>query len=62
MRTSFEDGGGLRYDVLPRFAALAAQAKFTIPVARAFPLDEWRTAMQVSLAGHAHGKLLVLTS
>ncbi len=60
VRSSVDEGGGLRYDVLSRFAALAAEGKFTIPIARTFPLDDWHTAMETSLAGHAHGKLLVL--
>jgi hypothetical protein len=30
-----------------------------VPVAT-FPLDDWRTAMEVSLSGQARGKLLLL--
>ncbi len=25
-----------------------------------FPLDDWRTALAISQAGHAHGKLILL--
>ena len=60
VRNSFDEGGELRYDVLPHFAALAAAGNFTIPVARTFPLREWRTAMEMSLGGQARGKLLVM--
>jgi hypothetical protein len=40
------------------FAQLAADGKFTVPIARTFPLDEWRTALDTSLGGNARGKLL----
>ena len=39
---------------------LAAQGRFTVPVARTFPLDQWRTAMELSISGRAGGKLLLL--
>ena len=58
VRNSFE--GGLRYDALAPFAALAAEGRFTVPVARTFPLWQWREAMDVSLGGQAHGKLILL--
>ena len=60
VRNSFDEGAGLRYDVLGAFAALAAAGTFTIPVARTFPFDAWRSAMDLSLTGHAHGKLVIL--
>ncbi len=50
----------LRYDVLGEFAKLAAEGRFTVPVARTFPLEEWREALDLSLSGHAHGKLVLL--
>ncbi|MGA2953612.1 MAG: NADP-dependent oxidoreductase [Caulobacteraceae bacterium] len=50
----------LRYDALPEFAALAAEGRFRIPIARTFPLQDWREAMDLSLSGHAHGKLVLL--
>ncbi len=61
VRNSFDEGAGLRYDVLGDFAALAASGKFTIPVAQTFPFGDWRTAMDVSLTGQARGKLVILT-
>ena len=46
--------------MLPEFAQLAAAGRFTVPIARTFPLEEWRTALEISLSGHARGKLLLL--
>ena len=57
VRTSFESG--LRYDVLAHFAKLAGEGRFTVPVARTFPLEDWREALDLSLSGHAHGKLIL---
>jgi NADPH:quinone reductase-like Zn-dependent oxidoreductase len=42
------------------FAQLAAKGAFTIPIAATFPLEDWHTALDVSLTGHARGKLLLL--
>jgi hypothetical protein len=39
---------------------LAADGKFTVPVAGTFPLEDWRTAMEISLTGQASGKLMLL--
>jgi NADPH:quinone reductase-like Zn-dependent oxidoreductase len=50
----------LRYDVLGDFAQLAADGKFEIPIARTFPLEDWRTAMEISQSQKAHGKLILL--
>jgi hypothetical protein len=33
---------------------------FTVPIAGAFSLDEWKTALEISQNGHARGKLLLL--
>ncbi len=57
-RTSFE--GMLGYPALPGFVDLAAQGRFTIPIARTFRLDDWRDALEVSLSGRARGKLVLL--
>ena len=54
------DGGTVRYDLLGEYAELAAQGRFTVPVARTFDLQDWRAAMQLSLTGRAGGKLLLL--
>jgi NADPH:quinone reductase-like Zn-dependent oxidoreductase len=51
---------GERFAAFPEFARLAAAGRFTIPVAGTFPLEEWRTALDISQAGHARGKLLLL--
>ena len=55
-----EPGMRIRYDVLPEFAGLAAQGRFSIPIARTFALDEWSTALAASESQKAHGKLLLL--
>lgn len=49
-----------RFGAFPEFARLAAAGQFTVPVAGAFPLAQWRTALDISQGGHAHGKLLLL--
>ncbi len=58
VRNSFE--GTLSYGVLGQFAQLAAQGRFTVPVARSFPLEDWRRALEVSLSGRARGKLMLI--
>lgn len=60
VHTSFESG--LRYDMLAHYAKLAGEGRFTVPVARTFPLEDWREALDLSLSGHAHGKLILLPS
>jgi NADPH:quinone reductase-like Zn-dependent oxidoreductase len=57
VRNSF---GALRYDVLPDFARHAAEGRFRVPIGRALPLDDWREALALSLAGRAHGKLMLM--
>jgi NADPH:quinone reductase-like Zn-dependent oxidoreductase len=70
--TDFDEGGlgvrttgrepGLvpRYDVLGQFAQLAAEGRFTVPIARTFAMEEWSKALELCRGGHAHGKLLIL--
>jgi hypothetical protein len=48
------------FGVFPEFARLAADGKFTVPVAATFPLEDWRAALERSLTGHARSKLLLL--
>jgi NADPH:quinone reductase-like Zn-dependent oxidoreductase len=60
VRSNLGEGGTPRYDVLAEFAGYAANGKFTIPVARTFPLADWRTALEISETGHARGKLVLL--
>jgi NADPH:quinone reductase-like Zn-dependent oxidoreductase len=55
-----EPGMRIRYDVLKEFAELAAQGRFSIPIARTFALDEWKTALSVSEGKQARGKLILL--
>lgn len=59
VRHSFSEGHPARWDMLGEFARLAAQGKLLIPIARVFPLDAWREAMEISLSGQARGKLLL---
>ncbi|MGH6972787.1 MAG: NADP-dependent oxidoreductase, partial [Caulobacteraceae bacterium] len=50
----------LRYDALGDFAKLAAEGRFSIPLARTFALEEWPEAFELSQSGRAHGKLVIL--
>ena len=58
--TGREPGLVPRYDALGRFAQLAAEGRFTVPVARTFGMEDWRTALQLCRSGRARGKLLIL--
>lgn len=49
-----------RNDMLGPFAQLAAEGRFRVPIARSFPLEDWREALAISLAGRAHGKLMLI--
>ena len=61
VRDSFhEQDPTMRFDVFREFAQLAAEGRFTVPIAQSFPLEEWRQALEISLSGHARGKLLLL--
>jgi NADPH:quinone reductase-like Zn-dependent oxidoreductase len=62
VRDSFHEDPamGLRFDVFPEFGQLAADGKFMVPIAETFPLENWRTAMDISLSGQARGKLMLL--
>ena len=55
-----EPGMRIRYDVLREFADLAAEGGFSIPIARMFALDDWKTALSVSEGQQARGKLILL--
>lgn len=48
------------FGFFPEFARLAAEGRFTVPVTATFALEDWRTALEISLTGHARGKLLLL--
>ncbi|WP_347555667.1 NADP-dependent oxidoreductase [Robbsia sp. KACC 23696] len=56
-----EGGFKLRWDVLGDYGQLAAKGQFAIPVARTFALEDWREALDISLAGRARGKLVLTT-
>jgi hypothetical protein len=43
-----------------RDGALAARGEFGLPIAKAFPFDEWRAAVELSLSGRPHGKVVLL--
>jgi NADPH:quinone reductase-like Zn-dependent oxidoreductase len=45
---------------LPEYASLAANGSFRIPIARTYPLGEWREAVKLSMSGHPHGKVVLL--
>jgi len=54
-------GGGFpSSDFVADYATLAAAGQFTIPVAKRFPLDEWRAAAELSLSGAPHGKVVLV--
>ena len=44
---------------MPEYASLAAAGEFRIPIARTYPLAEWRDAVTLSMSGHPHGKVVV---
>jgi NADPH:quinone reductase-like Zn-dependent oxidoreductase len=50
-----------RFNPFPEFAQLAAAGRFTVPIARTFPLADWQAALELSLTGHPRGKLLLLS-
>jgi NADPH:quinone reductase-like Zn-dependent oxidoreductase len=58
--TGREKGVVPRYDMLGRYARLAAEGRFTIPIARTFALKDWREALDLSVNKRAHGKLVLL--
>src|SRR5207248_9470697 len=51
--------GVVRHDMLGEYAQLAAQGRFSVPVARTFQLEDWRTAAALSQSGHPRGKLVL---
>ncbi|MFI1917919.1 NADP-dependent oxidoreductase [Nocardia sp. NPDC020380] len=56
VRTVFGAGAGPRYDVLGEFAQLASEGRFSVAVARTFPLEDWHAALELSQSGRAGGK------
>jgi NADPH:quinone reductase-like Zn-dependent oxidoreductase len=62
VRDTFREAPALlsrRFEAFPEFARRAADGAFTVPIARTFPLEDWRAAMEISLSGQARGKLLL---
>jgi NADPH:quinone reductase-like Zn-dependent oxidoreductase len=62
VRDTFHEAPALlshRFEAFPEFARRAADGAFTVPIARTFPLEDWRAAMNISLSGQARGKLLL---
>jgi NADPH:quinone reductase-like Zn-dependent oxidoreductase len=62
VRTAWKEqsASGPRYDVLEHYAQLAAEGRFSIPIARTFALKDWREAAEISMSKRAHGKLVLL--
>jgi NADPH:quinone reductase-like Zn-dependent oxidoreductase len=62
VRTAWKEqrAGGPRYDVLGHYAQLAAEGRFSIPIAQTFALEDWREAVEISMSKKAHGKLVLL--
>ncbi len=52
---AFPDDG-----VVSEYAELAAAGEFRIPIGRSFPLDEWRSAVDLSFSGNPHGKVVLV--
>jgi NADPH:quinone reductase-like Zn-dependent oxidoreductase len=46
--------------LMPDYAALAAQGSFRLPIAKSYPFEQWRDAVQLSLSGNPHGKVVLL--
>jgi NADPH:quinone reductase-like Zn-dependent oxidoreductase len=60
VRGNYDSGLPLRYETFGEMAQAAAAGSFSIPIARTFPLEQWREAMEISLSGKASGKLLLV--
>jgi len=45
---------------LADYASLAAAGEFRIPIAHRYPLDQWREAVELSVSGQPHGKLILV--
>ncbi|MGA5301931.1 NADP-dependent oxidoreductase [Nucisporomicrobium flavum] len=46
--------------LLPEYASLAAEGAFHLPIVRAYPLEQWRDAVALSLSGNPHGKVMLV--
>ncbi|GLY36061.1 oxidoreductase [Amycolatopsis sp. NBRC 101858] len=52
--------GVVRPEVIGEYAQSAAEGRFSVPVARTFPLEDWRAAVELSQSGRARGKLVLV--
>ncbi len=59
VRDSLSEDMTMRFDILGKFAQLAAERKFEVPVARVFPLEEWRSALELSQGQSPRGKVML---
>lgn len=48
------------HDPTAEYAAKAAHGQFHLPISRTFPLDDWRSAVELSLSRAAHGKIVLI--
>lgn len=62
VRSALSAGAGPRYDVLGEFGRLAAEGRFSVPVSRTFPLEDWKSALELSRSRRARGKLVLRPS
>jgi NADPH:quinone reductase-like Zn-dependent oxidoreductase len=62
VRSNLEEMTGPSYDQLDNYAQLAANGKFIIPIARTYPLEDWRAALADSQSHQAHGKIILLST
>lgn len=46
--------------LLREYGDLAANGDFRLPIARTYPLDQWRGALGLSLSGRPHGKVVLV--
>lgn len=58
-RDSFHEIRPEGINALPEFVGLAAEGRFSIPIAQTFPLEDWKSALEISNGGQARGKLLL---
>jgi NADPH:quinone reductase-like Zn-dependent oxidoreductase len=47
-------------DFLADYATRAAAGQHPAPVAKKFPLADWRAATELSLSGASHGKIVLV--
>lgn len=47
--------------LLPEHASLAARGAFRLPIAKSYPFEKWRDAVELSLSGNPHGKVVLVS-